>query len=290
MFLELTLLAYILDMLFGEFKFIPFYKHPIIFIGDLIKWYENKYYKNNVLGGFYLVVLVVFIVFVISFTLNHLLPFWIIVILSSTTISSKMLYDSVKDIINNPSNIKYLVSRDTNDLSSSDINKAAIETYGENLSDGVIAPLFYMLIFGLVGAFIYKAINTLDSMVGYRNERYEKFGKVAAILDDIVNFIPSRITALLISFLMLSKKAFKNSIKYGKLHESPNAGYPISAIAGVCDISLGGDTSYFGKIKSKPYFGDGEKNITTKHIQKSLDFKLRFDIFVILILGVIIVL
>jgi len=183
-----------------------------------------------------------------------------------------------------------LVSRDTKDLSSSDINKAAIETYGENLSDGVVAPIFYLLIFGIVGLFVYKAINTLDSMVGYRNKRYERFGKFAALLDDIVNYIPSRITALLISILMSSKKAYENTFKYGKLHESLNAGYPISAMAGVCDISLGGDTSYFGKLKSKSYFGDGIKEITANHILKALSFQRRFNIFTVLVLGALIVL
>ena len=108
-----------------------------------------------------------------------------------------------------------LVSRDTTTLSNSDVNKAAIETYAENLSDGVIAPLFYLLCFGLVGAFVYKAINTLDSMVGYRNTRYEKFGKFSARVDDVANYIPSRITALIIALLFF-KKAFWQFHKYGK--------------------------------------------------------------------------
>jgi adenosylcobinamide-phosphate synthase len=121
-------------------------------------------------------------------------------------------------------------------------------------------------------------------MVGYRDERYENFGKFSAILDDIVNYIPSRITAFLIGLLFFDKKAFLNIFRYAKLHDSPNAGYPISAIAGVCDVSLGGDTSYFGKMKKKPYFGDGDKNITQNHIKKALSFQLRFDMFVILII------
>ena len=112
-------------------------------------------------------------------------------IVASTTISAKMLYNSVKDIIDNPTHIKYLVSRDTKYISPSEINKASIETYAENLSDGVVAPVFYLLLFGLKGIILYKAINTLDSMVGYKNEKYEKFGKVAARVDDIVNFIPN---------------------------------------------------------------------------------------------------
>ena len=107
-------------------------------------------------------------------------------------------------------------------------------------------------------------------MVGYRNKRYERFGKVSARLDDILNYIPSRLTALLISILMLSLEGFKNIFKYGSLHDSINAGYPIASIAGVCNISLGGDTSYFGQIKSKPYFGNGTKVIEHKHIKNAL--------------------
>jgi len=261
-------------------------------MGDFIKGFENRFYKDSILRGASLTTALLLTVFIIIFIIKYFIDnVFILGLIASTTIASKMLYDSVKDIITNPSHIKYLVSRDTKELSPSDINKAAVETYGENLSDGVIAPLFYLLIFGLYGAFIYKAINTLDSMVGYRNKRYEKFGKVSAILDDIVNYIPSRITAFLLALLMISSKAFTNIFKYGKLHDSPNAGYPISAIAGVCNIKLGGDTSYFGKIKSKPYFGDGTKDITIQHIQKALDFKIRLDIIVIfsLLIGILFV-
>ena len=283
MFLEIALIAYIIDMIFGEFKYI---KHPVIFMGNYIKWYEKYFYKDSILSGAILTITLILIVWLVSLSLELILPWYIQVFIASMAIASKMLYDSVKDIIKYPNHIKYLVSRDTKELSSSDINKASIETYGENLSDGVIAPLFYLILFGLVGVFVYKAVNTLDSMVGYRNKRYERFGKVSARLDDILNYIPSRLTALLISILMLSLEGFKNIFKYGSLHDSINAGYPIASIAGVCNISLGGDTSYFGQIKSKPYFGNGTKVIEHKHIKKALSFKIRLDILVISILGV----
>jgi adenosylcobinamide-phosphate synthase len=285
MTISITLLAYIIDKLFGEFSFI---KHPVIFMGDFIKYFENKFYKDSILRGYILtlslLIIIIFIVYPLTF-----LPWYIQAILASTGIASHMLYNSVQDIIKNPLNIKYLVSRDTKDLSSSDINKAAIETYGENFSDGVIAPLFYLLLFGLVGLFVYKGVNTLDSMVGYRTKKYENFGKFSAKLDDVLNYIPSRITAFLIAILMLSKSAFNNIFKYGHLHESPNAGYPISAIAGVCDISLGGDTVYNKVLKPKPYFGNGIKTISSNHILKALSFQKRFDIFLIFILITLII-
>ena len=282
MFPEITLIAFIIDKIFGEFSFI---RHPIVIMGDYIKWFEKNYYKDDVIIGSILTISLLGIVFfIIEIILLLTSNIFILGLIASTTIAGKMLYDEVKKIIKNPSNIKNLVSRDTKNLTKSDINKAAIETYAENLSDGVVAPLFYLLVFGLYGAFFYKAINTLDSMVGYRNKKYENFGKASAILDDVANFIPSRITAFLIAILMLSNIAYNNILKYAKLHDSPNAGYPISAMAGVCGVSLGGDTSYFGKIKQKAYFGDGYKNITAEHILKALKFQIRFDIFIIVIL------
>ncbi|SFV58393.1 Adenosylcobinamide-phosphate synthase [hydrothermal vent metagenome] len=286
MYLEITLLAYLIDRVFGEFDFI---KHPVVIMGDYINWFEKKFYRDSTLNGAILTLTLIIIVWLIVGSIksninNHIL----LGIIASTTIASKMLHDSVKDIIKNPHHIKYLVSRDTKELNQSDINRASIETYAENLSDGVIAPLFYLILFGLEGAFIYKAINTLDSMVGYRNERYEKFGKFSAILDDVANYIPARITALLISILFLSKKALLEFYSYGKKHDSPNAAHPISAMALAIGVKLGGDTAYFGKIKKKASFGNGREAILVNDIKKSLSLQKRLDIFIILsLLGAI---
>ena len=297
MYFSVTLIAYLIDRIFGEFSFI---RHPVVLMGDYIKWFEKHFYKDDIFRGALLTISLLTLVFTISFMIQDIvselvypnLQVLIVSIIASTTIASKMLYDSVKDIIKHPGNIRFLVSRDTENLSESDINKAAIETYAENLSDGVIAPLFYLLLFGLWGAFVYKAINTLDSMVGYKNERYEKFGKFSAKLDDVANYIPARITALLIA--LLSKGAIATTpydfYKYGKLHESPNAGHPISAMALALGIKLGGDTSYFGNVKSKPYFGEGRENITKEDIENALALQLRLDIFIILFLGIGVVL
>jgi len=282
---ELTFLAYLCDRIFGEFSFFKNYKHPVIFMGDFIKWFEKKFYKDSILRGFWLVFSLIFIVFCISFTLEYFIQnVYILAIISSSGIASKMLYENVKDVIKNPKNIKYLVSRDTGNLTQNEINKATIETYGENLSDGVIAPLLYLFFFGIVGLFVYKAINTLDSMVGYKNEKYEKFGKISAKLDDIANYIPSRITAVLISLLFWNTDAFKRFYSFGKHHESPNAGHPISALALSLGVKLGGDTSYFGKIKKKPYFGDGITQIRVNKIEEALLFRDRFDIFILILL------
>ncbi len=296
MFFEVALIGYIVDMIFSEFQKLKFLKHPIIFMGEYISWFEKRFYKDSIFRGFLLCISLVFIVFIIVYLISFIDNIFIQGLLASFTLSSKMLYDAVREVVSSDEietkryKISMLVSRDTSTLTNSDVNKAAIETYAENLSDGVIAPLFYLLCFGIVGAFVYKAINTLDSMVGYRNERYEKFGKFSARLDDVVNYIPARITALIIALLFFSKKAFLEFYKYGKKHESFNAGLPISAFALALNVKLGGPTSYFGKIKDKPFFGDGKENIENSDVLRALEFKTRLDIFIIivLILGVLV--
>jgi len=297
-FYSIALIAYLIDLVFGEFeklKFSTYITHPIILMGNFIKWFEKRFYKDSVSRGGLLTISLVSVVFVITYILSLIDNVFVQGFLASFTLASKMLYDSVRDIVSSDDlevkkqKISYLVSRDTSSMNNSDVNKAAVETYGENLSDGVIAPLFYLICFGIVGAYVYKAINTLDSMVGYRNEKYEKYGKVSAIMDDIVNYIPARITAVLIALFFFSKKALKEFGKYGKKHDSLNAGLPISAIALGLGVKLGGPTSYFGKVKDKPYFGEGREHIENSDVLKAVSIKYKLDILVItvLIIGVI---
>ena len=283
----IALLAYIIDKLFGEFRFI---KHPIVCIGELISFFESRFYKDSVIRGLYLVMFVLITVTIFSFAITSLFEMFgstanivLSSLLASMFLAHKMLYDSVKNILtceNKKEAISMLVSRDTQAMSESDIYKASIETYAENLSDGVIAPLFYLSIFGLPGIILYKAINTTDSMVGYRNEKYENYGKVAAHLDDIVNYIPSRITAVLIMLLNKKKDLFA-FYKDGKKHDSPNAGHPITAMALTLHVKLGGDTSYFGKLKKKPYFGEGETIIKADDLKRALSIKPKVDLAVL---------
>ena len=272
-----AVLAYLIDKKFGEFTFI---KHPIIVIGELISFFEKLLYKKSILRGLLLVLAVLsvvsFFVIVLQEFLNIAFPYFLNILITafiaSMFIAHKMLRDSIEGVLNAENKreaISMLVSRDTKELSESDIYKAAIETYAENLSDGVVAPLFYLLLFGLPGIVIYKTINTMDSMIGYKNERYEKFGKVAARLDDIANYIPSRLTALLIMSVAKQKNLFA-FYKDGKKHDSPNAGHPITAMALAIGVRLGGDTSYFGKIKKKATFGEGKKEISSEDVQEAL--------------------
>ncbi len=152
-----------------------------------------------------------------------------------------------------------IVGRDTSALTPHQIQTAALESLSENLSDGSIAPLFFYGLLGSPGIMAYKMINTLDSMWGYRNERFEQFGKGAARIDDIANFIPARLTALLMAFTSLSWRSLRFSWRYGRAHKSPNSGYPEAALAGVLDCRFGGPNIYHGQIVDKPYIGEQER-------------------------------
>ena len=285
-------LAYLIDRIFGEFTYI---KHPVIVIGELISWFEEKFYKESVWRGVLLLLFILSVVGIFAFALNAfltslhpLLHFAVTGLIASMFLAHRMLFDSVLAVIESDEpreKLKMLVSRDTADLTESGVNKAAIETYAENLSDGVIAPLFYLLLFGLPGIILYKAVNTLDSMVGYRTERYEKFGKASAKLDDLLNYIPSRLTALLIMYLSSTKPLF-GFYENGSRHESPNAGHPITAMALALGLTLGGDTRYFGEVKKKAAFGSGRKSITGEDVRRALAVRDKIDRFVLLFLGI----
>lgn len=157
--------------------------------------------------------------------------------------------------------LSWIVGRDTSTLTPQQIRTAVFETMAENLSDGVIAPLFYYLVLGMPGMMAYKMVNTLDSMTGYRNERFEQFGKFAAKLDDVANFVPARATALLMVLFAGSLRGLRFIFKYGHQHKSPNAGYPEAALAGILDLRFGGPNIYHGKQVEKPYIGAKERSI-----------------------------
>jgi len=268
--------AYFIDKFFGEFPI----KHPVEAIGEMITFFEERYYEDSVARGIMLVLFITVSIFIASMAVHlylDYLPTFLTVIISSVIasmfIAHNMLYNSVKDILtaeDKKEAISMLVSRDVENMSESDIYKASIETYAENLSDGVVAPIFYLLLFGLPGIIVYKAINTMDSMVGYKNKKYENFGKAAAILDDVANYIPARLTAVLIMLIAKQKNIFA-FYEDGSKHESPNAGHPITAMALAIDVKLGGDTYYFGELKKKPYFGEGRDVITKEDLNNALN-------------------
>ncbi len=290
MLLEISLLAYLFDKLFGELPI----THPVVWMGKFIQWFEKLFYQNSILRGGMLVLSL--LTTVILFTwgiiiLLNLLPNWLNILISaliaSMGLATHLLYESVQSVLyaDNPrKTLSMLVSRETENMSSHEIYKGCIETWAENLSDGVIAPLFYLMCFGLMGIAIYKTINTLDSMVGYRIPRYEYFGKIAAKLDDIANYLPARITGLLITLLSGQhfRRAWTIMWRDGKKLNSPNAGFPIAAMAGALNITLGGNTVYHGKLYQKPLLGENTTALTAGIVQQALAFRQYFDRFIIL--------
>lgn len=296
MYFELALFAYLIDKCWGEFPT----KHPVVVMGEFINAFEQHFYRDRVLNGALLVgslLTVTLLISLLAVYLSNFFPSSLALtsqaIMASTGLAMHMLHSSVAAILTSKDPkqaISQLVSRDTEAMTDTDIHKAALETWAENLSDGVIAPLFYLLLFGLPGIAVYKAINTLDSMIAYKTPRYFYFGKTAAILDDIANFVPARLTALLIVALAANKqRAWQCMWRDGHKLESPNAGYPIAAMAGALGVELGGTASYHGKMKHKPTLGLPIYPINQTTLTQALAFKTRIDVTLLclLILGIL---
>ncbi|MBO1924095.1 cobalamin biosynthesis protein CobD [Thiomicrorhabdus sp. 6S3-12] len=281
--------ALLLDRLFGEFLQ---RSHPVVLIGRFISAFERRLYADSFRHGVLLWLATLAVALTGAFLtlwLVQMLPGWLAflltTVLASTLLAHRMLYDSVNAVLYSPQpqeSVAMLVSRDTQSMSHADAYKAAIETYAENLSDGVIAPLFFLLLFGLPGIVFYKTVNTLDSMVGYRTQRYEKFGKFSARIDDLANWIPARISAILI-MLLNRQWRFWSFYTNGNQHKSPNAGHPITAMALSCRCRLGGPTAYFGQLQEKAYFGrrHDTRSVTSAHLQCALKRRNAIDLTLI---------
>ena len=184
--------------------------------------------------------------------------------------------------------VSMLVGRDTDELSEEQVLKATVETVAENASDGVIAPMLFMLLFGAVGGFFYKAINTMDSMVGYKNDRYLYFGRAAAKLDDAANFIPARLSALAMiaaapAFRLDGRNAFRIWKRDRRKHASPNSAQTESVAAGALHIELAGPASYFGKRVEKPTLGDGDRPIERADVRRTSGLMYGASILVLLL-------
>ncbi len=163
--------------------------------------------------------------------------------------------------------LSMIVGRDTSRLNENQIRTAVLETLAENLSDGVIAPLFFYALGGVPAMMAYKMANTLDSMIGYKNMRYKDFGFFAAKLDDFLNFLPARITAFLLVLITFSYRGLKFIFKYGRKHSSPNAGYPEAALAGILNCRFGGPNIYHGNLVDKPFIGENARVVSDKDIR-----------------------
>lgn len=288
-----VLLGYSLDLLIGDPYFLY---HPVRIIGHLITWLENKLLnlEDSILiqklKGLILLIIVSGLSFLVPLVLLmgaskiHIgLTFALEVIMiyqifatRCLDVETKKVYKALKnnDIEEAKQMVGYLVSRDTSVMTEEDIIKAAIETIAENLGDGVVAPLLFVMIGGAPLGWYYKGVNTLDSMVGYKNDKYQHFGYFSAKWDDILNFIPARITAVFILiagfFLRMNvTRGFKVLVRDRRNHASPNSAYPESAAAGLLGIQLGGKASYFGKVSIKPTMGDPDKKIEVDDLKKT---------------------
>ena len=296
--------GFILDALLGDPRWLP---HPIVLFGNCISLGEkrlNSGSKRTLKGAFLSIflILIVFAFFQLVFlTISkfQFFEFAFITIFSFYGLANRSLISEVLMVDSKLTNegldsgrkqLANIVGRETKNLTERNIRIAALETLSENLSDGVIAPMFYFALGGIPAMFAYKMINTLDSMIGYKNERVKYFGFFAAKIDDMANFIPSRITAFLIAIVSFKWRSFIFILKYGNKHSSPNSGYPESALAGVLDCRFGGSNLYQGQLVDKPYIGLNDREISTSDIHKAvrLNFKvsITFLIIVELLLGI----
>ena len=170
-----------------------------------------------------------------------------------------------------------IVGRDTSLLSAQEVRTAALETLAENLSDGVVAPLFWYALLGVPGMMTYKMINTLDSMIGYKTERYREFGCWAARIDDIANYVPARLTALMMLLVAGRLRVLPFVTWFGRQNASPNSGYPEAALAGILDCRFGGPHTYFGEYFEKPYIGTKARELTTADMELSVRINRRVE-------------
>lgn len=200
----------------------------------------------------------------------------------------RMVFQAVDESVDKGrKQLSRIVGRDTAQLDAQEIRTAALETLAENLSDGVIAPLFWYLLLGVPGMAAYKMINTLDSMIGYKTECYKDFGCWAAHIDDIANWIPARLTALLMVLSAGRPGLLRFVHKYGRHHASPNSGYPESALAGILDCRFGGTHTYFGQEFYKPYIGENPRQLTTEDARRAIRINVISEvIMVVLVIAV----
>lgn len=286
--------AFIIDCFLGDPKWIY---HPITAIGKLVSLVEKslgkfslKTDRQQFWAGVFLAITVVSVSFIVPFTILRcaelidirlkyaieLFWCWQIFAAKSLKKESMRVYAEIEkgDLSMSRKYLSWIVGRDTENLSLKEIIKAVVETVAENCSDGVIAPMIFMFVGGAPLGFLYKAINTLDSMVGYKNEKYMFLGRFSAKIDDIANYIPSRITGIAMvlgSFFtgLDIKNSFRIMKRDRKNHSSPNSGYPESACAGALNIQLSGNAYYFGKLFEKKTIGDDIRPIEALDIVKT---------------------
>jgi adenosylcobinamide-phosphate synthase len=291
MLIIILIAAILLDLLMGDPRWLP---HPVVLIGKLISFLEASWNKgkNRVRKGYVLTVTVIIVVFSVTFSivflsykLHPVAGVLVEIYFISTTIAIKGLRSAALHVFtplvsgnidDARRNLSMIVGRDTKTLSESEVVRGTVETVAENTVDGITAPLFWAMIGGAPLAMVYRAINTLDSMVGYKNEKFMQFGRASAKLDDIVNLLPARITALcmwLSSFFIKGSKkklGWKITWRDARKHPSPNSGWSEAMVAGLLGIQLGGINYYSGIKSVRATMGDPLRKIIRSDIEKSI--------------------
>ena len=321
------LVAWLLDRCLGDPAWLP---HPVVAFGKMISFSEhifNKGQGRGLKGAFVAIILVLAVYLAALYLLRwaavfspglllSLQIFAIFFCLAGTTLvrEVRMVFEAVdRSLEEGRAQVARIVGRDTSELSAQEVRTAALETLAENLSDGVIAPLFWYMLLGVPGMLAYKMVNTLDSMIGYRNDRYRAFGCFAARLDDMANYIPARLTAMLMILAAIPRTRKNTPLcldsgddsfqprgllallkfvgKYGNQHASPNSGYPEAALAGILDCRFGGPHNYFGEEVWKPFIGNNGRLLTTEDmkIATRINFRAEGIMIIIMILTAILV-
>ena len=304
------LIGWFLDLLIGDPAWLP---HPVVGFGKMIAFGERHLNKgtHRKLKGALMAIIYIIGVFVAAWFLRTQLSimhyalsivFDVVVIffcLAGTTLirEVRQVFLAVdRSLDEGRQQVARIVGRDTSELSAQEVRTAALETLAENLSDGVIAPLFWFAILGVPGMLAYKMVNTLDSMIGYKTDRYRDFGCWAAHIDDIANYIPARLTALLMILghwlLTIGQKPKAKSQKpiafvrkYGRNHASPNSGYPEAALAGILNCRFGGPHYYFGQLFDKPFIGTNDRPLTTDDMKKAVRINRTAEVLMIVLVA-----
>ena len=303
------LIGWMLDLLVGDPQWLP---HPVVGFGKMIAFGEHRLNRglHRKLKGALMAITLIIAVFAVTWLVRHQLSIIncqlsiincqlsiiIDAIIVFYCLAGTTLIREVREVFlaldrsleEGRRQVSRIVGRDTSELSAQEVRTAALETLAENLSDGVIAPLFWFAILGTPGMLTYKMINTLDSMIGYRTERYRVFGCWAAHIDDIANYIPARLTALLMILprIVNCQLSIVNFVRrYGRHHASPNSGYPEAALAGILNCRFGGPHYYFGQLFDKPFIGENDRPLTTDDMKKAVLVNRTAEVLMILIVG-----
>ena len=303
------LIGWVLDLFFGD----PAgWSHPVVWFGRMIAFGERWLNKGShrKLKGALMAVGFILLVYGLTWLLRSLLllvhgslavvfdAVLVFFCLAGTTLirEVRLVFLAVdRSLEEGRSQVARIVGRDTSGLSAQEVRTAALETLAENLSDGVIAPLFWWTVGGVPAMMAYKMVNTLDSMIGYRTERYKDFGCWAAHIDDIANYIPARLTALLMVVgygltgggrcLVRVPSLLAFVCRNGRRHASPNSGYPEAALAGILDCRFGGPHNYFGQLFDKPFIGDNDRLLTTADLRPSVLVNRAAEVLMVVLAG-----